>query len=770
MAVALRSVRVALVAVTVLLLVVLASYIGYGYARRKAQDALRELPHKLGMDITQDSDNFTYSQTSKGKTIFTVRASKALEHKNGLITLREVNIELFGPTGTRHDRMHGHEFEFNRKNGILTAVGEALIDLEPPTSTGADEAHMIHVRTSGLVLRKEDGTAETKEAIEFTENGMVGQATGATYDSKTSRLILQSAVMLNGKGGAPGHEHPVLLTATHAEMERTANVVLLENPRYVSTGDGGEETLAAAQATVHTSADGKPTAVEARGHVQLAGAGRGILYAERMDVQLNDEGQPRDGHVYGGVRFLNNGAAKQELGVAQDAHVSFDGSGKARHALLTGTVQLSETVGASSRVLNADRLDLTLSGGGKEKVVLQGATATGGNGARVHVVEQSVKGIAKTDVRAATLTGRFGPMGLTGLDGVGKTYLQRVETNPAGLQMSKETSTGDTLAVELRPGAKRHTELARAVQRGSVEIVSEAAAKKAGLPPEVEHARAEVGDYDADRDELTLTGGVEVSDAVSAVFADKVQIERATGEALAEGAVRVSYAQGKPGTEPVHVLASRAEFHKVTGLTHFTGNTVRMWQGGSQVEAPVIDLDRAKKTLVAYGAGIGDTIHATLARQPAKAGGKAFAPANIVSKRMSYTDATRQLDFAGDVQVKEATSTLHAADALIFFAASAQAKVEVTENLLGGKLERIVGSGGVLLEQPGSKAAGDRIVYTAVDDMYVLTGTKAAPPRLDDATRGSVTGTQLRFKRGDESVEVVGGDGGRVRSEPRARQ
>ncbi len=768
----LRGVRIGLVASAVLLVAVLVGYVGY--ARRQALKAFHDLPKLLGADITQSTDNFTYSQSLKGVIIFTIHASKELQHKNGVITLQQVSIQLFGATGTRHDRIQGQEFEYDEKNGVLRAVGEALIDLGPPGDKPFDEAEMIHVKTSGLVFRKDDGTAATDQAIEFIRKGMTGQAVGASYNSNTSALVLQSKVRLSGTRGEPGRQRPVLLTANRAELDRLKNVLLLDGPRYSSMTDDGAQSASAEQAVVHTTADGKPTDVEARGHVELAGAGHGTIQADRLDMKLEEDGQPREGHLYGGVRYANNAPAKQEQGRAQDVHVSFDDAGRARHALLSGAVEIDQAASTGTRRLEAGRLDLALDGGGKQKLLLRGAVATGD--AQLRILDKSAKGASATSVHADTLTGRFAAAGLTGLDAAGKTFLERVESTPAGQQTAKETSTGDTLSLDLKPGEKGRMQLAHAIQRGSVQIVREAAGKKAGLPPDVEHARAAEAAYDADRDVLTLTGGAEVSDAASAVFADKVQLERVTGEALAEGAVRVSYAQARPGAEPVHVLATRAQFHKATGTTHFTGNTVRMWQAGSQVEAPVIDLDRTKKTLTAYGNTAADTVHATLARQPGKPGAKATPPVSILSKRMTYTDATRQLDFAGDVLVKEATGMLRAADALVYLAAPAaaatpaQAKADSTENLFAGKLERVVATGQVILQEPGRKATGDRIVYTTADETYVLTGTKADPPRLEDETRGSVTGAQLRFVRGDESVEVVGGDGGRVRSEPRARQ
>ena len=73
------------------------------------------------------------------------------------------------------------------------------------------------------------------------------------------------------------------------------------------------------------------------------------------------------------------------------------------------------------------------------------------------------------------------------------------------------------------------------------------------------------------------------------------------------------------------------------------------------------------------------------------------------------------------------------------------------------EVERIVAQGNVQLEQPGRKGTGEKLVYTAQDGKFVLTGTSSAPPHLEDQGRGTVTGTSLIFNDRDDSVIVSGG-------------
>jgi len=94
--------------------------------------------------------------------------------------------------------------------------------------------------------------------------------------------------------------------------------------------------------------------------------------------------------------------------------------------------------------------------------------------------------------------------------------------------------------------------------------------------------------------------------------------------------------------------------------------------------------------------------------------------------------------------------------------------------LLGGSVERVVATQHVEMTQPGRKATGERLVYTASDQMFVLTGTPSSPPKVVDAQQGSTTGAALRFHTGDNSVVVSGVDGEaparKVETETRVKQ
>ena len=73
---------------------------------------------------------------------------------------------------------------------------------------------------------------------------------------------------------------------------------------------------------------------------------------------------------------------------------------------------------------------------------------------------------------------------------------------------------------------------------------------------------------------------------------------------------------------------------------------------------------------------------------------------------------------------------------------------------LAGNVERVEAGGQVVIEQPGRRAVGEHLVYTASDRLFVLTGDGKTLPRLVDSARGTITGAALLFHAGDDSVEV----------------
>jgi len=65
----------------------------FALTRYKLSHFGRDLPAKLGVNIQQDANGFTFSKSQGGHTLFTLHASKLIQYKgNGRATLHNVSI------------------------------------------------------------------------------------------------------------------------------------------------------------------------------------------------------------------------------------------------------------------------------------------------------------------------------------------------------------------------------------------------------------------------------------------------------------------------------------------------------------------------------------------------------------------------------------------------------------------------------------------------------------------------------------------------------
>jgi lipopolysaccharide export system protein LptA len=815
-----------------LLVMVIASFLWFAHYR--AHRFIKDLPAKLGIDISQETNAFTYSQTVQGRTIFTIHAAKAVQRKDGLVTLHDVGIVLYGRQQDRADRIYGKEFEYDQKAGVIRAAGEVHIDLQAPAATdahaksdyaagkdlhgpgvveqGSEDSRLIHVTTSGLVFMRELGVAATDQDVEFVFNGMNGFARGADYSSDTGVLVLHSAVKVHGLRDG----RPVVLTASRAEMDRTNNRVTMSQAKYVSVGDGqsgATQTAAAQQAIVHLRNGGSGVeSVDAEGDVTLDQGDGSRVVSQRANVLVSEDGRAQAVRLYDGVQYLVDEPLRQVKGESAEGRATFDKKGRPEQVVMTGAVHFNERVRASEAVSNpwnerelgGDKVELALSADAAGKAQLRDAKATGS--ARLKTVDaaREKKGSMSSALAGDVLTAHFVVVGgasrITEAHGVGHTVLRRVNETGA-----EDTSSGDTMDVRFQPATadvKAPDEITTAVQQHNV-VMTHKPVRKPGdaSAPTEQRATAQKAVYDGATKWMTLTGGVQVRDeAGSVLWADKVAMEQGSGDGVAEGSVKASYLQPKSGQgqgEVVHVLAARAELKRAADQTIFyggAGKMARLWQGGSQVEAPVLQFEQKQRRLTARGEGQGSpmAVHTVLV---GNSSGKAEAgkadtgrggAARVTSRELVYSDEARKAEFSGGVAVENATGKMRGQDAMVYLQAAVGGnKAAASEGatgvkaagppggFMGGSVERIVVTGQVEMEQPGRRATGEQLVYTASDGFFVLTGTAAVPPKVMDETQGMVTGASLRFHSGDERVVISNGEnagaGERVRTETRVK-
>ena len=221
------------------------------------------------------------------------------------------------------------------------------------------------------------------------------------------------------------------------------------------------------------------------------------------------------------------------------------------------------------------------------------------------------------------------------------------------------------------------------------------------------------------------------------------------------------------GQGPAHVIANEAQLRQSTGEATFHGHA-RLWQQANSVAGPVIVLDRTKQTLVARSTDPAEPVRAVLLSASSPAPGKdagrdangKTAPPSVIRVRggdLKYSDAEHKALMRGGAlgtvvaETGTATSVSNEVELILLPPGNHAGK-----DGAAGQVDRMTARGRVTLSSEGRRGTGEQLVYTGANEEYVLTGTGAAPPRMTDPTRGSVTGAALIFRSRDDSVTVEG--------------
>jgi lipopolysaccharide export system protein LptA len=848
MRVTIEGLRRWIVVTAALLLALVAGLIIYG--RNRFRHIEKDLPARLGMNIQQTANGFSYTQTSQGHALFTLKASKELQLKSGHVLLHDVDITLYGPPGSgRTDRIFGSDFDYDQSHGVITSQGDVDIELQgvsaptptPGSSGAASDANSnsIRVRTRGLTFLQKTGEASTTQQVEFQLPRGAGTSVGADYNSKTGVVVLNSQVHIttssNGK--------PAVVDAARATLLRSSDQALLVNATLnYETEDGSAD-----EATVYFRKDGTTEKIDAQGHVRMKTDTGATVDTATARIWMDAKSQPTQADLGGGVQFASARENETMHGSASDGTLLFETVSTGphaqtglRHGEFRRNVIFDEEVtglakdprGHADKQLHAEKVDVEFAPpqAGQSvqarKAIAEGSPVVSSRQTPSKGPEQTTR--ISGDQLVATLDEGNA---LRQLDGTGNTQIVQSATDG-----SHNASKGDVLHATfvqqpaLAPGnqgqaaggqamasqhkaggagkkkdqgLKMQTALETAIQDGNV-VLTETPAKKPGAAtqPATLTGWAQHAEYHAAEEVLHLMGSPRITDGEAMqMAAESIDYHRDTQNAAASGNVKATYTQQQKngqntapavgfaggGNSPVHVIADRATLVHATNQDLFYGTVqapARMWQDANSLLAPVIEIDRNQNLLKAWGEGTGTVPVVNANFTSAMGANHQQSVVRVHSQTLVYSDKTRQGDFHGTVSAEQTDEVVHADDALLFLKPAAAASAGAGGAKQGsqpaphagagsaggpGQLDHMIATGHVVFTQPGRKGNGEKLVYTASDGSYVLTGTEAAPPQMWDRVHGTTTGAALIFNSQDDSVVVSGGKSSAV-TETRAKK
>ncbi len=676
-----------------------------------------------------------------------------------------------------------HGLIFHQKTGEATCNGE--VDFQYSKSTGKALGAQYYSKTGQLILQ-----SQVVLTTEMQNRSAVVHAARAVYDRESAQVHMAEPRYLST--GSTGDQHGSASAATvYLRMDGSAE--RLDAQGSVDIASAAGTGVRASSMRVDLDENNQP---------QMAHFAGGVQLAQNQPTQQT-VGTARDAVV----DFDAQGHAKR---VTLDRDVDFrqqiDADKSDLHRRLVAGHLVLHLKSASQHPKNAK--------GQNAEAQLQQAEASGG---AVFTSQNTVEGHPdqETSLGAQNMQATFASGNqVQHLEGVGQTSIRMVAKNG-----DIDTSQGDRLTVDFltgmpKAGAIRHSRsddtnvqsIRMAVQTGNV-VLQQVSTTKAGrsgnlADSQKSTATADRAEYVGATDTLTLSGKPVFRDEELEMTAERFAVERAAGNMVATGSVQTTVRERSAtgaggllsGNQPTHVVAQRAQVMHDSEQAIFTGHA-RLWQAANSVEAPVIELSQKMQTLTAYGNGsctqcvhtafLGksvpkpspDAANATTSKG-ANSGEIAASDANrgpsifrVLSQRLLYSDAERKATFSDHVEAMSPSGNVFADQAEVFLTpsnthsqarAAAPSKDAENKTLAHGNnspqssVERIVATGHVVVEQPGRRGTGTRLLYTASDGKFVLTGDGAHPPQVVDSIQGTVTGQVLTFSSQTQAIIVSG--------------
>jgi lipopolysaccharide export system protein LptA len=764
----------------------------YFYARWRVRKVVHDIPAKVGLDIQQTAEGFSVSKSVEGRTLFTVSASKAVQFKGGgRAELHDVKIIVYGKDAGRFDQIAGDDFEYDPASGDVNTKGTVLIDLEanpegmqhsdqtPPAQT----RNPIHLETNGLVFNKNTGDASASGKVVFQTPQASGSAVGIEYVAKTGTMNLLSAVAMTVNRPKPVHlnadrgvitkqPRQVVLTAVRMARERQqmqsdqATFFLRQDntvDRILAEGDvrtelhGRASNSAKPNSETHARSDQAElwltgtrnllTTAILSGNVQLDTGEAASSVSTAPQARGAQPAEASAGRVT--LHFAGSSAGQQML---QTVHAE-DGVRLSQKNSQGGAVVASPVVsplsakgGAQDIEMTAPVMDFIV----KDGRLLERAETSG----PPQIVITQPGANQKTVVTAAKFTAKF----------TEKNRLATLHGEPDAKIVSSTIDSSKIVANKSGtvPGQTDRVSTSRMLDvvflpAGGISSITQTG--DLAYSDGIQKAWAQRGEYTTADQMLVLSGSPRVVDNGMTTTAQTIRMNRTTGDAIAEGNVKSTYSDLKAqpdgamlaSSDPIHVTSRSMTAHRSPAIAVYAGDA-RLWQNANVVEAPTLQFDRDHRSLVAQG--VAQTAVAqpvsTVLVQMDKSG--KTTPVHITSARLTYTDEERKIFLDGGVTARGSDATMAAQQMTVYLQPRSQSQAGPGP-AMPGQIERIVAEERVVITEPRRHATGERLVYTAAEDKFVLTG---GPPSIFDAERGKTTGDSLTFYRHDDKVLVEG--------------
>ncbi len=777
----------------VALLMVVLSF--YSYARYRVRRAINDIPQKLGVNIQQSTQGFTFSKSEGGRTLFSITAGKAVQYKDGQhAALSNVRIVVYNRSkdvpdssggkdkSDHYDQIFGKEFEYDPNSGDVTGRGEVHIDLDAtgkpsPTMDDSQELPgMIHLRTSGLTFNQRTGIAQTDQPIDFAIPQASGSALGARYDAKLLAIVLEKNVVIKTIAPHGSRNRSSLNEATiFAE-----NALISDQPRQAFLAgvrmEQGNRKFAANDVTISLRDDNSISNMLATGNVSSTTSGKSAsdIHAGSAAFAFGSGNVLSNLVMSGSVTLHETGASPIE-GSAGHVAVDFTGKNEIHKVRATSNVHFIQQTGergpatqknaGQATQLTADAVDFFFSPRNQlQRAETSGAAQLEMTSDIAATGQQLKPGRVRTVITSGKFDASFGP----------QNRIKSLFGSPNAKIVSSTPGTPDRVSISRDFTANfdpaRNGGIAQLTQNGDVHYSD---GQRIAVADSAQYTPAD--------EMVTLTGAPRVQDKDSGITitAQHIKMNRSGQGVSAEGEVKTTYDSPKHNNpngalssqtgDPLHVTADAMKYSKASAVARYSGHS-RLWQGADIVQAPVIVFDQKNATITASSdaRAITDKQPVNLSFVKADKSGK-VTPITATGTRLTYSDKDRVAKLEGPVEIKMPDATLSAKFVDVFLQPKNAASK--SQSATPSQVDRIVARQDLVIEQhnPTRKAVGEKLIYTSADEKFVLTGTPEKLPSIFDAEHGNVIGNSLTFYNRDDRVQVGGSDSSRTVTRTRVK-
>jgi lipopolysaccharide export system protein LptA len=744
------------------------------YARNMwlAREAAKKAPRAVPPSVEQRSDEFSYSKVEGQRTIYTVRASRTTQFKEGSRNLLEdVAISVYGKKGERNDTLRTKACDFISNTGKISCAGEVQIDLQSAATPRAS-GNAIQVATSALSFDRDSGEARTDNPVTFHWPGGDGRAVGLRYDSSAGTLRLAHDVELN------------LSPSSAAASEKTEAA---GEKRVRVSGDG-----------MSFQRDSRVVLVQGNVHAQQLAH---ELYAETLRLELDAAFNARkfiaSGHPQ--LRDLN---PQGPLSLGADQIVAgLRPDGSIESVVGTGNVRGARNTAVGGDGIDAGRVEMDLATNANLPRVLTASsgvtitsTSASFNGGTRHVQSDALEvrflsnsraGQSLVDSVNTLAPARVDWQSVAMMNGKPVPQLTRMSGKQMSLkfdgqnQLQQLASSGGVEVTRKLGDAPEETTASRELTAKFDKSGEWSAIDQTGDVHFRDAARAGQGDrahVDRTTNTVTLDGSVLFADATTRTTAQSASFSSAANTLRADGHVLTTELRPTQAgivnlaLEPAHISAEHLVASTAQGHAVYSGKG-RLWQGQSVIEGDSIDLDSPTHTLVVKGKVRGVFPQAAWNPKPGEGPGQkqsSSKSARFVSSKganqaargtpplgkvhgglLTYWENESRGRIEQDARVDSEQGAIQADQIDLFFSDAGAPN--------GTKqLSRSVASGGVVVRQEDRRGTSDRAEYTASEGKFVLSGGN---PTLYSSTGDTTTGRQLTFYFADDRILVDSADG-----------